>query len=558
MRVADYDQFVRKTNQYASKPRNERFAIALYGLVGEIGSLVAAVKKKILAEGGATGWDQPNEEIKEELGDALWYAFALAQVVNDGPFDILANDIDLLRREISGENERAQKIRAALDPSTRVTFLEAAKSFPPPDGYRFDDYQALAFKTARTDGHVLLEVCLAVLFQLGAELLRSTLPDIEISLNKNVADRPTNAVLGEVTWHICAMASVYHLSMDDVVAFNCEKVAFRSERGNPTPLHDDTREPAEQFPRAFDVAFVPVGPRKSRMYVGGEPLGDDLTDNAYKDDGYRFHDVLHLAFIAHLGWSPVVRGFMKKKRKSQNDMVDEVEDGGRAKVVEELVIKAIHSEGERQAQLSGRCFVEGPDRLFSDPSLITFQLLKTLRFYVHDLEVWKNAYWEWENAIFEGCAVFFELCKAKQGTVTVDLQRRKLTFVPRVSANLQGITVGLGMGSAPEATDAVDARKSLAGGEIDWALRHKRLAETVAAKKAILEALGLAPGSSEYRDQLSIWLEDDNRVYVTSIGEVQERAWSRRALDYKVAFTRSSNQVICTATAVADISDIRK
>lgn len=556
MKVADYDEFVCNTNQYASKPQKERRAIALYGLVGEIGSLAAAAKKKILAEGGETGWNEPNDEIKEELGDALWYVFALAQAVNDGPFDILAHDIELLRREIGDETERAQKIGSALDPSTKDEFLVAAKSFPPAHGYCFDDYQKLAFKTVRTDGHVLLEVCLAVLWQLGAELLRSTLPKIEISLNKNMADRPANTVLGEMARYLCALASLYHLSMEDVVASNCEKVAFRLKRGTSTPLHDDDREPKEQFPRVFDVSFVPVGAGKSRMYVDGEPLGDDLTDNAYKDDGYRFHDVIHLAFIAHLGWSPVVRGFMKRKRKSQNDMVDEVEDGGRAQVVEELVIKAIHSEGERQAQLSGRCSVEGPERLFPDRSLITFQLLKTLRFYVHDLEVWKNTYWEWENAIFEGCEVFYELCNAKQGTVSVDLHRRKLTFVPRVSANLRGITVGLGMGTASEAADGT--REGLSAAEIEWALRHNHLPETIAAKRAILGTLGLAADNPNYKNQLNIWIANGNRVYVTSTLEVQERAWSLHALDYKVAFTRSSGQVICTATAIADINDIRK
>jgi predicted amidohydrolase len=52
MKADDYSDFVRRTDQYATKPPGERHAIALYGLVGEIGSLVSAVKKKILAEGG--------------------------------------------------------------------------------------------------------------------------------------------------------------------------------------------------------------------------------------------------------------------------------------------------------------------------------------------------------------------------------------------------------------------------------------------------------------------------------------------------------------------------
>ena len=35
---------------------------------------------------------QPNEEIKEEIGDVLWYCYSLAQIVNAGSFDILVHD----------------------------------------------------------------------------------------------------------------------------------------------------------------------------------------------------------------------------------------------------------------------------------------------------------------------------------------------------------------------------------------------------------------------------------------------------------------------------------
>jgi NTP pyrophosphatase (non-canonical NTP hydrolase) len=491
VRVTEYNDFVRKTKQFGGKPKVEQQAIALYGLVGEIGSLVAAVKKQILAEGGETTWDQPNDEIKEELGDALWYCYASAQIVNQRPFDILASDIEILRQEIGSANERAQKIATTLDPLTRDAFLEAAKLFPRPEGYCFDDYQRLAFKTARTDGRVLLEVCLAVLWQLGAELLRPTLPQIEITLNKNVADRPTNIILGEITWHLSAMASLYHLSLDEVVAFNCQKVSFRSERSQPTPLHDADRDPKEQFPRVFHVSFVRIGANRSRMYFDGRPLGDDLTDNFYQDDGYRFHDVIHLALIAHLGWSPVVRGLMKRKRKSKNDRVDEVEDGGRAQVVEELVVKAIHSEGDRQAKAAGRCRVGKPTRLFPGRNLINFRLLKTLRTYVEGLEVWNNTFWEWENAIYEGCEMFFELSNETQGMVRVDLEKRRLTFTPTVSPGLQGITVGLGMGTTNSAVSSEEAKNILFAAELEWAESRGRIADTVAAKRAILEALGL-------------------------------------------------------------------
>lgn len=558
MKVTEYDAFVRRTNQFTTKPKLEQRSIAFYGLVGEVGSLVAAVKKKILAEGGKANWDQPNDEIKEELGDALWYCFASAQTVNDEPYDILAGDIENLRLEIGSSNERARQIAAALNPLTRGEFLEAAKSFPPSPEYSLDDYQQLAFKTARTDGRILIEVCLAVLWQLGAELLRPTLPEIEISLNKNVADRPTNVVLGEIAWHLSAMASVYHLSLDDVVASNCEKVRFRLERGQHTPLHDEDWEPKEQFPKSFDVAFVRIGPQRSRMYFNGRPLGDDLTDNFYSDDGYRFHDVIHLALIAHLGWSPVVRGLMKLKRESKNNRVDEVEDGGRAKVVEELVIKAIHSDGDKQAKAAGRCIVGKPTRLFPDRSLINFQLLKMLRTFVDGLEVWKNTFWEWEDAIFEGCDMFFRLCNEKQGTVHVDLKKRQLTFSPTVSPNVQGITVGLGMGASPRSPSPKEVEQILSLAEAEWAAERSLVAETIAAKRAILDALGLKKDMPQFHKQIEVRLDGENRVYVKAMKDVQDRMWSLHAIDYKVAFNTSSEQIICTATAIADVRDVSR
>ncbi|MGY3295465.1 MULTISPECIES: hypothetical protein [unclassified Bradyrhizobium] len=556
MMVTDYDQFVRRTTQFSEKTPDERRAIAYYGLVSEIGSLVAAVKKKLLSEGGEASWDQPNDEIKEELGDALWYCYASAHAANEGPFDILAGDISNLRQEIGSTDERARKIALVLDPQARQAFLELSESFPPASGYTFDDYQQLAYKTARTDGRVLLEVCVAVVWQLGAELLRPRLPDFELALNRNIADRPTNVVLGEIVWHLSAMAALYNLSLDEVIGYNCQKVNFRTERGTPTPLHDARRDPKEQFPRAFDVSFVRIGPGQSRMYFNGRPLGDDLTDNAYKDDGYRFHDVIHLAFVAHLGWSPVLRGLMKRKRKSGDDRVDEVEDGGRAQVVEELVIKAIHTEGEKQARAEGRCIIGKPTRLFPQRKLITFRVLKTVRMYVEDLESSQNAYWEWEDAIFEGCEMFFKLSEEKQGTIHVDLNARALAFTPNVSPEVLGITVGLGMGSA-NLQVAPNAVCTLSTSEKSWADERNRLAETIAAKRAVLDALKLDGNSSKLLKQIEVRL-DGSRVCVKAQGPVLDRAWHLHAVDYKAAFVLSPDEVICTATATADVRDISR
>ena len=111
--------------------------------------------------------------------------------------------------------------------SKKAAFLEAAERFPATQNMNLSDYQKLAFLTARTEGQDLLRVCLAVLWQLGAELLRTTLPEIELTSNRNVADRLVNAVLGEIAWHLAAVSSLYHVSLDDIAASverreNCE------------------------------------------------------------------------------------------------------------------------------------------------------------------------------------------------------------------------------------------------------------------------------------------------------------------------------------------------
>lgn len=553
MLVQDYNKFVVKTDQYKSRSAEERRAIALYGLVGEIGSLLAAVKKQLLAEGGAAAWDAPNDEIIEELGDVIWYCFSLAQILVPGGVNIFIRDIALLKKEIGADNERAKKIHAALDPSKKAQFLKAAEEFPNTKNMVFADYQKLAFLTARTNGRVLLEVCLAVLWQLGAELLRKTLPDIELTLNKSVADRKEITVLGEIAWHLAAVASLYGVSLDEIVEKNVEKAAFRSTANEPTALHDAEADAGQQFPRRFEIAFVSVGPDRARMYYKGAQLGDELTDNSYQNDGYRFHDVMHLANVAHLGWSPVLRGLMKLKRK-RDPKIDEVEDGARAKIVEELVIKAIHSEGERLALKAQ----DGKQpRLFADKGQITFKLVKFLHELVRGLEVQKNNAKEWEDAIFEGARIFHALVEERQGTVIVDMEARKLDFRPEVSTGVRGVVCGAGAAmisldgmicpsrvfTEPELRKLDDA----AGGEGAFLL--------LAMKQAILDALDVpAPTEADFK-MISVTPLDDKRVSVQAEGAAQARIWAKKAIDFRVSAARTETVLIAHALALADPKD---
>ncbi len=87
-----------------------------------------------------------------------------------------------------------------------------------------------------------------------------------------------------------------------------------------------------------------------------EELGDVLWYLAvvasHIEDSYRFHDIFHLAYVAVLGWSPVMRALLGCKRRSRPD-IDEAEDGGRAIAIEEGVSALVFAYAARNNYLDG-------------------------------------------------------------------------------------------------------------------------------------------------------------------------------------------------------------
>lgn len=103
---------------------------------------------------------------------------------------------------------------------------------------------------------------------------------------------------------------------------------------------DATFPPAEQLPRRFVAVIRDAGNSRAHLTIDGVVVGDELTDNAWFDDGFRFHDAFHLANAAVLGWSPCLRRMLGRKRKSR-PRVDEIEDGARAIILEETIVALI-------------------------------------------------------------------------------------------------------------------------------------------------------------------------------------------------------------------------
>ena len=66
---------------------------------------------------------------------------------------------------------------------------------------------------------------------------------------------------------------------------------------------------------------------------------------------------------------------------------------------------------------------------FEGTSQIDYDLLKTVQEFVQGYEVDKVPLWQWEAAILDGYTMFRMLRNNNGGTVTLDLRRRKLTYL---------------------------------------------------------------------------------------------------------------------------------
>lgn len=558
MLIREYDEFVRKTDLNSNLAREAREDIAIYGLVGEMGALASAVKRRLIAEQSGVPWNMATDEVVEELGDALWYWALLSQIYNNGSDHILKSDISNLISALDETSAKADLFRRSIGQDRLAAFRANSNSFLSSSDASLDEYRAVAFLTRRTEGKIFVGVCLTVLSQLGAELLRMKFPVVEDQINTVIISRNVKIILGETVWHLAAIASAYDLNLSEVAAENIKKLNKRLNKAQHTPSHDEQYPNHEHIPRNFDISFVMVGREKSRMYLDGRRLGDELTDNSYNDDGYKFHDVLHLAVLANLGWSPVLRDLLKKKRKSK-PKTDEVEDGARARIVEEAVIKAIHSEGLRVSAPRVRMASGEPVPLFASHGEITFQFLKFIDNLTKGLEVERNQYWEWERAMLQASEVFCKLRKEEQGTVRVDLDARKISFVPDVFVDGPGIVVGTGAALVDASLYSTSEQPKRT--DLEWAgereclmgAREFAVAEQIARKRAILDALNLPPELSNFNAfRVS---QFGPGISVKAAGPVRDAMWARKIISFRTTLASLSSSVFCTALGLSDPRD---
>lgn len=285
----------------------------------------------------------------------------------------------------------------------------------------FPDYQRAVRETDQTQGRELTHMAVHLLGLAGEA------GSVATAYKKYLRDGAADATyklrlreeLGDVLWYVATLANKLDLNLDEIAAANLDKTRSRWLTGSAEAF--DTGFPeTERLPRLGTYAFIPdistKGYPQVRLYFNGRPLGDPLTDNTATDDGYRFHDIFHLAYATYLGWSPVTRALLKRKRRS-DPATDEQEDGGRAIVAEEGLSLFAFAYGAQHNHLAG-------------VTRLDQQLLDGIALMTSGLEVGSRSHADFERAILEGHRVYRLLLEHGGGEVDFDADAPSLAFRP--------------------------------------------------------------------------------------------------------------------------------
>ncbi len=351
-----------RTDRLKAKP--DHLLLLAAGLVGEGGSLLAEAKKRSRDGEAYVGY---HERILEEFGDFLWY---YVRLVSCSDPRLLATLSDRQPKKHDSPSGVVSLVHLSVSASQAVTEMMGG--------------------TFKANFH--------------------------------------GALVG--VWNaLCVAAATVGIALSDAAARNVLKIRSRwPEERLYTPLFDEDFPVSEQLPRQLEADFGEEfqGVRTSvTLSSKGVAVGDSLTDNIRDPDGYRFHDIFHLSYAVHLGWSPVLRSLLHRKRKS-NPIVDEAEDGARAAIIEESVSAIVFG----RAKSAG--FFRGIEQL-------DYELLKTVQRLVAGFEVERVALWQWEVAILDGYRAFRKLRANGGGKVNVDVGGRELRYLTTAHSSLSDV-----------------------------------------------------------------------------------------------------------------------
>ncbi|MFT7405700.1 MAG: NTP pyrophosphatase (non-canonical NTP hydrolase) [Zhongshania sp.] len=361
----EYERVIKETDKFLIADINP----ILLGLFGEVGSIMSASKKYRREKKAYIGY---KESVEEEFGDALWYFTALCRRLDVRIADIFEASLSNDCTKIISANDQENSPISQITTSANVDDLDES----------------------------LLELGYIV-----AQLLktRGASPDVR------------EILVGFARIYIQSM-QVTGLSFAKVIKRNVQKAfgRFSVPAIDSLPDFDAGFPVEEQLPRHFEIHITQRATGQSYLRWNDVYIGSPLTDNIQDPDGYRFHDVFHLAHAAILHWSPTFRSLIKQKRKS-NKIYDEAQDSGRAIVVEEGLTAWLYSYSK------GLEYFDGHDS-------VSFDVLKIIQKFVHGYEVEMCPLKLWEDAILQGYSVFRKIRENDGGIVVGDREKRTLTY----------------------------------------------------------------------------------------------------------------------------------
>ena len=255
------------------------------------------------------------------------------------------------------------------------------------------------------------------------------------------------AELGDVLWYTAAVATAFGLNLDDIAARNLRSTRDRIPPEDTVgafsslPAFDASCPRTERFPRRLVIKFsettvsdqltatlelidarpneFPDGPQANRAgklsgFALNAQIGDPLDDNSLRENGYRYHDALHLGFLAVLGWSPIFRELLHLKRRS-NDLLDRTQDGARARFCEEGLTAQLASLATKR---NG----------FQKLNNIDSETLALVRNATAGLESNELPAWLWARAIVHGFRAMEQLKRNQGGYLVADIDTRSLEY----------------------------------------------------------------------------------------------------------------------------------
>jgi len=183
-------------------------------------------------------------------------------------------------------------------------------------------------------------------------------------------------------------------------------------------LFDADYDETEQLPKSFSAKFDSIiieSNSKILVTINDKQVGDIIDDNSKDIDFYRFHDVFHFTFATMLGWSPCTRSMLKRKRKSK-PIVDEIEDGARATIIEEAILLIVFNNAKTK-------------NLYMEEQKISRTLLNQIKEITAPFEVHVRTKKEWEMAILKGYSLFRDLITNNGGQVNFDMQDQSAIYL---------------------------------------------------------------------------------------------------------------------------------